>query len=109
MNRIVALVDEDTSLGFMLSGIEAEKTETPEEMKRQIESLMVDREVRVVVLDEQLFRQLPQHLQREIEESLSPIFVPIPTIRLWRGVTAPEEYLGRLIRRVIGYQIKIRR
>jgi hypothetical protein len=44
-----------------------------------------------------------------MEESLQPVFVPIPHIRSWREGEERGEYLARLLRRVIGYQIKIRR
>lgn len=109
MGRIVALVDEEMALGFKLAGVEVRKADTLEEMKRGVQAAMTDREVRIVILDEALFRQLPERLEKKLEESTAPIFVPIPTIKLWRGAARPEEYVARLIRRAIGYQIKIRR
>jgi V/A-type H+-transporting ATPase subunit F len=109
MGRILALVDEETAAGFRLAGIEARPADTPEAMSRGVQSAMEDRETRLVILDEALFRKLPERLVRRLEESGSPIFFPIPTIRLWRGAAKPEEYVARLIRRAIGYQIKIRR
>lgn len=108
MANIVALVDEEAALGFALAGIAARPTETPEELRRQAESLRSQREVRVVLLDELLFRQLPEKLQRELEDSRSPLYIPVPAFRIRRGAVAPEEYVARLMRRAIGYQIKIR-
>jgi V/A-type H+-transporting ATPase subunit F len=109
MGRIVALVDEDTALGFRLAGIESRAVETPKEMEQNIASLSADREVRIVILDEGIFNGIPEPLKRKSEESVSPIFVPVPTLRQWRVKIRPEEYVARLIRRAIGYQIKIRR
>lgn len=109
MGRIVALVDEDTALGFKLAGIEVQMSNNLEEMKQGVQTVLSNREVRIVILDETLFRQLPERLEKKLEESIAPIFIPIPTIKLWRGVVRPEEYVARLIRRAIGYQIKIRR
>ncbi len=109
MGRITALVDEETATGFKLAGIEVRTANTTEELKQGVQTVMADREVRIVILDEVLFRQLPDRLVKKLEESTAPIFVPIPTIKLWRGAARPEEYVARLIRRAIGYQIKIRR
>lgn len=109
MAKVVAIVDEDTAAGFRLAGVEVREANSPEEMRRGVEAVLADREAGIVVLDEALFRRLPERLGKKLEESAAPIFIPIPTIRLWREAIKPEEYVARLIRRAIGYQIKIRR
>jgi vacuolar-type H+-ATPase subunit F/Vma7 len=109
MGNIVALVDEETALGFRLAGVGARATETPEELQRSSESLLVDPEVRLVLVDESLFRRLPERLRRKLEDSRSPVFIPIPVFRLPKGAVKPEEYVAWLMRRAIGYHIKIRR
>ena len=50
-----------------------------------------------------------QALQRTLEESRSPLFIPVPSLPLRKGAPRPEEYVARLIRRAVGYQIRIRR
>jgi vacuolar-type H+-ATPase subunit F/Vma7 len=109
MGNIIALVDEETVLGFRLAGIGARSTETPEELRRSSESLLVDPRVRLVLVDESLFRRLPEKFQRKLEDSRSPVFIPIPAFRLSKSAMKPEEYVARLMRRAIGYHIKIRR
>lgn len=109
MANIVALVDEETVLGFRLAGVGARSTGTTEELRQSSESLLADPDVRLVLLDESLFRQLPERLQRKLEDSRSPVFIPIPAFRLLKGAMKPEEYVARLMRRAIGYHIKIRR
>ena len=109
MARMIALVDRETGLGFRLAGMEARTTETVDEMKRSVEALLAEGGADVALLDESLFHQAPEPLKRRIEESVAPIFVLVPTFRLRRERVTPEEYVARLIRRAIGYQIKIRR
>ncbi len=109
MGNIVALVDEDTARGFRLSGIGTRTTETPEELLAWANALGKDAEVRLVLLDESLFRKLPERVQGRLEDSRSPLFIPIPVLDLRKGAVKPEEYVARLMRRAIGYQIKIRR
>ncbi|HEY5648696.1 MAG TPA: V-type ATP synthase subunit F [Nitrospiria bacterium] len=109
MRQIVALVDEDTGLGFRLAGIEARPVENPSGMERELERVLSEEDIRIAIVDEVLFRDLPEKLVREAEARTRPVVLPVPTIRLWQGVASPEEYVARLIRRSIGYQIKIKR
>lgn len=109
MGRIVAVLDEETALGFRLAGLEVRKADTVEELVRQVELLLNEKDVRIVILDEDRVRRIPERLERRLEDSVAPIFLPIPTLRRWEGEIPPEEYAARLIRRAIGYQIKIKR
>jgi vacuolar-type H+-ATPase subunit F/Vma7 len=109
MGRIVAVLDEETALGFRLSGVEVRKADSESELRERIEVLLNEKEVRIVIVDEAMVRRLPEKLERRLENSTAPLFLPIPTIKVWRGEVRPEEYAARLIRRAIGYQIKIRR
>ncbi len=109
MGNVVALVDEDTARGFRLSGIGTRTTETPEELLAFADALRKDAEVRLVLVDESLFHKLPERVQGRLENSKSPLFIPIPAVRPSKGAVKPEEYVARLMRRAIGYQIKIRR
>lgn len=109
MARVVALADPDTALGFRLTGIETVVVKKPDEAVQHIETLLEQKKADVVILSEDFLVTIPERLQRRIETSLKPIFVPIPHIRSWREGEKREEYLIRLLRRAIGYQIKIKR
>jgi len=109
MSHVIALMDKEAGLGYRLAGVDVREASTPEEMGRQARSLSLDPGVRLVIMDEELFRGLPQTFQRKLEESRSPLFVPVPSLPLRKGALRPEEYVARLIRRAVGYQIRIRR
>jgi vacuolar-type H+-ATPase subunit F/Vma7 len=109
MPNVIALVDEEMVPGFRLAGVGARPTGTPEELRRASEPLLGDPGVRLVLLDESLFRQLPERLRRRLEDSRSPVFIPIPAFRISKGEMKPEEYITRLMQRATGYHIKIRR
>jgi V/A-type H+-transporting ATPase subunit F len=106
---VVALVDGETAIGFRLAGIEARTADTPGELAERVGALFADAEARIVLLDEAMARRLPEPLQRRIEAHEAPVFVPVPVLRGRRGAASPEEYIARLMRRAIGYQIRIRR
>lgn len=107
--RVIALVDPAMAPGFRLAGVEANPVQTAEQMERVAERLLIDREKGVVLLDRSLFQQLPEMLRNRMEESTAPHFLPMPTGRPSREASATETDLTRLIRRAIGYQVKIRR
>jgi vacuolar-type H+-ATPase subunit F/Vma7 len=109
MDSVVALVDEETGLGFRLAGIATRDVDTPGELAEAAGALLSDADARIVLVDETLFRQLPEPLQRRFEANEAPVFVPVPIFRGRRGAAPPEEYIARLMRRAIGYQIRIRR
>ncbi len=109
MARVIAIVDGDTALGYRLAGLEARGAATPEEMGRLAASLLSQGGPGLVILDEELFRELPAGLRKRLEESRTPLFVPVPSFRLRTGALGPEEYIARLMRRAVGYQVRIRR
>jgi vacuolar-type H+-ATPase subunit F/Vma7 len=109
MSHVIALVDRETGLGYRLAGVDVRETGTSGEMGRQAEAVSADPEVRLVILDEALFHGLPRATQRRLEESRSPVFVPVPSLPLRTEALRAEEYVARLMRRAVGYQVRIRR
>ncbi len=109
MGHIVALLDEETALGFRLAGIDGRAAATAEDLARGARALMDDPEARLVLVDERLFRLLPEGLQKKLDACRSPVFVAVPAPRLRGASVTPAEHVAQLMRRVIGYQIRIRR
>jgi V/A-type H+-transporting ATPase subunit F len=109
MARVVVLTDPETAMGFRLAGIETLEAREMDEAQRLLAGLFEQREPGVVMFNEDYLQALPDRLQKRLEDSLQPIFVPIPHIQSWQEGERKEEYLSRLLRRAIGYQIKIRR
>jgi len=109
MAHVIALLDSETALGFRLAGIDGRAAATAEDLAREARVAMEDPEARLVLVDERLFRLLPEPLQRKLEGSRSPVFVAVPGARIRRETVTPAEHVAQLMRRVIGYQIRIRR
>lgn len=111
MAKIIVLTDYDTALGFQLAGVEVMKVVSSEEAATKIRELLKDKEVGLIVLNEEFITDLSEGMQKRIENSNYPVFVPIPVVKHWgrEKEKEREEYILRLIRRAIGYQLKIRR
>jgi vacuolar-type H+-ATPase subunit F/Vma7 len=64
-------------------------------------------EVGVVLVEEDLFEALPEELHRSLERQPLPIVVPFPG-PTWVKRPPPEAYVVELLRRAIGYRVRLR-
>jgi hypothetical protein len=68
-----------------------------------------ERTLAVLIYNEEYHAALTEKSQAALEQSISPVFFPIPVARATGKGEPREEYLARLLRRTIGYQLKIKR
>ena len=109
MARLTVITDPDTALGFRLAGIEVTEVTDVDEAVERLRALLRAKETGIVLYNEEYRSALPEPSQAAMEESLTPIFFAIPVARTGRISERREEYLARLLRRTIGYQVKIKR
>lgn len=109
MARLTVITDPDTTLGFRLAGIEVTEVTDADEAAERLLALLRAKETGIVLYNEEYRSALPEPYQAAMEESLTPIFFAIPVARTGRISERREEYLARLLRRTIGYQVKIKR
>lgn len=109
MPCLVFLSPPDESLGFRLAGYPCVVAEAGPGAQQAVESLMRDPAVGLIAIDERIFQSLPERLQKKAEGSNRPAVVPIPSLFGWERVSGGEDYIIRMIRRAVGYQLRIRR
>lgn len=109
MARLLVITDPETAVGFRLAGVEVTETTNPAEARERLLALLRAREAAIVVYNEHFASALPESYRAQLEESLSPIFFAIPVARAAPLAEPREHYLARLLRRAIGYQVKIKR
>ena len=104
MKKIVVATPHDAAGGFAIAGVVHREAAAPH-WPGLIDEAAADRAVGVIAIDERLIdRPLQEHL-REVERTCSGVIVVLPT----PGAPArPEDdYARRLVRRAIGYQVKV--
>jgi V/A-type H+/Na+-transporting ATPase subunit F len=103
MNRVVFITPHDARYGFSLSGALQHVT-TPEDVEAAVRKAVADPDSGVVIIDERLVGAIGDERFREMEQRYYGVLLVLPAPERYGGV---EGYAERLIRRVIGYQVRL--
>lgn len=102
--RIVFLTEKDAMYGFRLAGFEHHVC-TSGELESLLHSLARNNTIGIFVIDERLVTETMDKRLREMERSLGLVMVIMPPpIEV---ETKREDYGARLLRKAIGYHIKL--
>lgn len=93
--------------GFALASLPHLLAETGEEAAAKLAELRERSEVGVVLIEEPLYDAMPEETLRSLASSAVPMVVPFPG-PIWRERPAAEEYIVELLRRAIGYRVRLR-
>lgn len=104
MKKIVVLTPQDARHGFSLAGV-SQLIATPDEAEAAVCRAMEDPECGLVILDERLWAGIAEERFREMERRWFGVLVVLPAPE--RGAEEAEDYAQRLIRRVIGYHVRL--
>lgn len=106
MYKFVVVTDPDTAPGFRLAGVDVLEVSNVEEAKKIIPSLLFKDDTGIVAVNEDFMASLDEKLMERIEKTHRPIIIPIPSRIKQIDRT---DYIERLLRRAIGYNIVVRR
>ena len=109
MSNILVIGEPEIVEGFALTGARIRPESDPGRAERILDKLLLSRDTDIVVFTESLFEQLPEKTRIRAETSGRPLFLTLPRpagIETWAG---REDLISRIIRRAIGYRLKIRR
>ena len=105
MNRIVALTPADADNGFACCGA-VQHAVAPGHIAETLARALEEAGSGVVILDERLVEEVGEEILHSLERRWPGVLVVLPP----PGVSgAGEDYAMRLIRRAVGYQVKVRR
>lgn len=104
MKDIVVITPGDAGNGFACCGVR-QCVASPGEASLIVSQVLDDPESGVVILDERLLAEVGEERLQAMEEQWPGVLVVMPAPR---GEDVAEDYAMRLIRRAIGYQIRVR-
>lgn len=105
MKRLLFITPDDLPHGFAIAGLEQLAIDG-KEVAATLTELTKDPDVGVLILDERLLCEIDESWLKKIEQRWPGILLILPAPQ--RGEEMGEDYLQRMIRRALGYHVRIR-
>lgn len=96
----------ETAPGFELAGLRADAVRDVHAARERLDTLALDPEVGVVLVDDRLHRELPAELLQRLQRKSRPLVIAFPSPRGDEPGRA-EEALLEVLRRAIGYRVRL--
>jgi len=106
---IRAICRREVGLGLALAGLTPIEAATGDDAAAAIARLASEpARGGVILIDAALYRALPASVRRQIRRDGAPILMPLPGPALGAAARAPEEELLDILRRAVGYRVRLR-
>lgn len=109
MSEFLIITGPGASLGFRCAGVECFEAGADVDLPAFLLKLQAEGRYGLVAVEEKMLKKVPDHEMRRIHKRGLPIIIPINIPENWGEVEFGESPVVRLIRRAIGYQIKIKK
>lgn len=107
MFKLIVVTDPDSADGFRLSGVDVVEADTLEKAKRTLISLVNDDDSGIIAVNENFMASIDEHTKDKINKLYRPIVISIPAPKMLDVQEQRINYLSKLIRRAIGFEIKL--
>jgi len=104
--RLVVAVRPGDALGFRLAGAEVEAV-APGEEPAAWRRVTADRSAGVLAVEESVLEAVPDRLVRRTRDRGTPVVLPFALPRRWSEEGKGQAYVAAIIRRAIGYAVKL--
>lgn len=105
MKKIAFITPHDAEHGFALAGIPQYAVDAGD-AEAKLRELMSDQNTGLVIIDERLTAGVTEERMRDLERGWHGIFLVLPSPE--RAAPEAEDYAARLIRRAIGYHVRLK-
>jgi len=108
--KVLAISEKELARGFALAGIETLSVADAKQASRALEKVISDGQYGIVIMDEKLSSGLDKQVTTTLSRSDGPLLVSIPAELRWHDTEKlpHDDYVARLIRRAVGYQLNIK-
>lgn len=106
MYKVVVVTDPESADGFRLSGVEVIEVEEGNKARAKLAELLDDDTIGVIAFSSEFAPFIDERTQKKIDRIYRPIVVQIPSKKRV-GIVGRADYLRGLIRRAIGFEIKL--
>ena len=105
MKKVVFITPPDARYGFSLSGIPQFTVET-DAAEEALKKAMAEPDSGLIIIEERLIAGMPEERLRELEQGWHGILLVLPSPE--KPPAEVEDYAARLIRRAIGYHVRLK-
>lgn len=114
MSELLIITEPGRSTGFKLAGFEALELgegDDPSKFIIELESELEARSERysLLCIDTETLGRVEPMVIKKIKKKGLPIIIPLDIPQVWQGEKEIESPIVRMLRRAIGYQIKIKK
>ena len=106
VRRLVVLLRPDDARGFQLAGARVE-TVLPGEEPGLLRTLLAEPTLGVLAVEEEILSHVPPRQLRRVRERGVPVLLPFALPRKLGEAGKGREYVAALIRRAIGYAVRL--
>jgi V/A-type H+-transporting ATPase subunit F len=107
--RLVVVTDPDTADGFRLAGVDVHTAATVDEARAVLRALLDTDSSGIIAVNQSLMPAIDERMQHTLDLAYRPIVVPLPVRAVLAETETHAQYLSRLIRRAVGFDITLRR
>jgi V/A-type H+-transporting ATPase subunit F len=108
LRKVVIFTDVESADGFRLAGVETvEGNDDAADNKQTLLKLVNDDDIGIVGISEDILNNIDDNTRAKIERMERPIMVTLPSTKQLEVSEARHAYLAKMIRRAIGFDIKI--
>lgn len=104
--RLTVVLRPEDVRGFQLAGATVASAALGEEVAT-LRAVLADAAVGVVAVEEEVLSHVPARLLRRVRERGIPVLLPFALPRRYGEAGRGREYVAALIRRAIGYAIRL--
>jgi vacuolar-type H+-ATPase subunit F/Vma7 len=105
LKEIAFITPEDAEFGFGLAGM-TQYVARQEDAEGLLEKIMSEPDAGLVIIDERMTRDIDDERMREIEDRWHGILLVLPSPV--KPTAEVEDYAARLIRKAIGYHVRLK-
>ncbi|HEY4708271.1 MAG TPA: V-type ATP synthase subunit F [Thermodesulfobacteriota bacterium] len=109
MAEFLVITGPGASLGFRCAGVETLEVEESADVSGLLLGIQAGGKYGLVAMEEGLLAKVSELTMKRLRKKGLPVIIPINIPAKWGEAEAGESPVVRLIRRAIGYQIKIKR
>ena len=109
MYKVLVILPKELAAGFALTGVTVQTVTDVSGAQSALATAMENEDYGIVVIDEALLNQMDERTVDRFFEQNVPLIVPLPADLEWGDVeeVPHDDYVSRLIRRAVGYQLNI--